>query len=115
MPVRTKRIYDLPSAEDGHRLLVMRLWPRGIRKEAVYAWRKELAPSEELRRAYLRQGQTWEVFAKAYLEEMALHGELVAELAGIARNQTVTLLCSCREESRCHRILLKGLVDALLA
>ena len=112
MHLHTKRIYDPPAPEDGYRLLVMLLWPRGIRKDKIDAWNKDLAPSEKLRRTYIRGGLAWEVYAKAYLEEMISRQEPLAEVARRAQKQTVTLLCSCQDESRCHRTLLKGLVEA---
>lgn len=112
MPLRTKRIYDPQDATDGYRLLVMRLWPRGVRKDAVDAWQKDLAPSEELRRAFVHGALPWEAFAKAYLEEMQARQELIHQLARQARDQTVTLLCSCRDEARCHRTLLRRRVES---
>ena len=63
--LKTKRIYDPASPEDGYRLLVMRRWPRGIRKDAVDAWEKEIAPSEPLRVAFLHEGMPWEEYAPA--------------------------------------------------
>ena len=111
MSLRTKRIYEKPSPDDGHRLLVMRRWPRGIRKDAVHAWQKELAPSEPLRVAFLHDGMPWEEYAPRYIQEMAPKVDLLAEVARRALEGTVTLLCWCRDESRCHRSLLRGLVE----
>ena len=72
MSIRIKRIYDPPSPGEGYRLLVMRRWPRGVRKDAVDAWQKGLAPSEALRNAYLHEDLAWDEFARAYLDEMTL-------------------------------------------
>ena len=59
MDVRTKRIYDPVASDDGERVLIMRLWPRGIRKERVSVWLKELGPVPELLRAYLDERISW--------------------------------------------------------
>ena len=113
VPLKTKRIYDAPSPEDGYRLLVMRRWPRGIRKESVDAWERELAPSEALRVAFLHEGMPWEEYARRYVEEVGPKKELLAEVAHRAQEGPVTLLCSCKDESRCHRTLLRGLVEGV--
>jgi uncharacterized protein YeaO (DUF488 family) len=110
--IRTKRIYDTPSPRDGERLLVMRYWPRGVRRGAVDAWEKELAPSVALIRAYRDGAIGWGEFARRYRSEMRRQTERIADLRTRSRRRTVTLLCSCEEESRCHRGLLKRLVEA---
>ncbi len=108
--VRTGRVYD-PSSPDGtERVLVMRYWPRGVRKDAVDRWERDLAPSAELLRAY-RDGQLgWEEFARRYRVEVGEQRELLTELSRRAQRATITLLCGCRDESRCHRTLLKEMV-----
>jgi uncharacterized protein YeaO (DUF488 family) len=118
--IRTARIYDPPSPDDGYRLLVMRFWPRGVRKDAVDAWEKELGPSAELLRAY-RAGQIdWEEFASRYRAEVGESRDLgrqagrpsaLDDLSRRARGGTVTLLCGCQDDSRCHRTLLKAIVE----
>jgi uncharacterized protein YeaO (DUF488 family) len=113
MSLRTKRIYEPPSPEDGYRLLVMRRWPRGIRKQAVDSWDKELAPSEPLRVAYRGGDMPWEEYARRYVEEVSPKRELLAQVARRAQSQPVTLLCSCVDENRCHRSLLRGLVEGI--
>ena len=113
MSLRTKRIYDSPSPEDGYRLLVMRRWPRGIRKQTVDAWERDLAPSEPLRVAYRHGDMPWEEYARRYVEEVAPKRELLTHVARRAQSQPVTLLCSCVDETRCHRSLLRGLVEGV--
>ncbi len=113
--IRTARVYDPPTPRDGHRLLVMRLWPRGVRKNAVDAWEKELAPSVELLRAFRRGDIAWGEFARRYRAEMRAQGELVDSVARLAKRRTVTLLCGCEDESRCHRTLLRELVERRMA
>ena len=114
MPIRTKRIYDPPSPDDGHRLLVMRIWPRGVGKERVDAWERALAPSRALLADLRSEAIDWATFAARYTTEMA-HGEAsVAALASLrerVRSETVTLLCWERDGTRCHRTLLKALVE----
>ena len=84
-----------------------------MRKDAIDRWEKELGPSTELLRAY-RAGQIdWAEFARRYRAEMREKPELLAELAKRAARGTVTLLCGCEEESKCHRGLLKAMVEGL--
>ncbi|MCH8848994.1 MAG: DUF488 family protein, partial [Chloroflexi bacterium] len=64
MPIRTKRIYDAPSPDDGHRLLVMRVWPRGVRKDRVDGWDRGLAPSRELLTDLRSEAIDWPAFAR---------------------------------------------------
>ena len=109
--IRTGRIYDPPSPNDGERLLVARYWPRGVKKEVVDRWEKELGPSVELLRAYRDGRIAWEEFARRYRAEMRAKPEFLAELAHRGQNATVTLLCYEEDESRCHRALLKELVE----
>jgi uncharacterized protein YeaO (DUF488 family) len=108
--VVTRRIYEPAAADDGHRVLIMRLWPRGIRKERVSVWLKELGPVPELLRAYLDDEITWEQYVPRYLAGLA-RPEAQAALAEVRRRGAtgrVTLLCGCPEEARCHRSLLKA-------
>ena len=107
----TKRIYDLPQPEDGYRLLVMRRWPRGILREAVDAWEKELGPSEVLRVAYLHRGMSWRTYAKEYHAEILKHTVLLSWLVDFGKSQNVILLCSCKNQDHCHRTLLKSVLD----
>jgi uncharacterized protein YeaO (DUF488 family) len=110
--IRTKRIYDPPSPEDGYRLLIMRLWPRGIAKASVDGWEKDLGPSREALMSFRSGKLSWEDLAARYREEMSARGDLLARYRDLGRRETVTLLCSCQDESRCHRSLLKEMLDA---
>lgn len=121
MPIKTKRWDDPREADDGFRLLVCRFRPRALPKagETWDAWEPGLGPSRELLAAYHgKTGNiTWQTYRARYLAEMrrpeakALIGEVAKR---VARGQTVTLLCSsaCVREARCHRSLLKELVEA---
>ena len=106
----TKRIYAPAAADDGHRVLIMRLWPRGIRKERVDQWLKELGPVPTLLRAFLDEEITWEQYVPRYLAglERPEAQEAVAEVRRRAREGRVTLLCGCADEQRCHRSLLRA-------
>jgi len=110
MDVATKRIYEPAAPDDSHRVLIMRLWPRGIRKERVSVWLKELGPVPELLRAYLDGTITWTQYVPRYLAGLA-RPEAQAALAEVRRRGAtgrVTLLCGCPDEARCHRSLLKA-------
>ena len=109
--VRIKRVYDPPGAEDGHRLLIMRKWPRGVRREAVDAWDKELGPSLALLAGFRQGAVPWPEYVRRYTAEMRRKPAGLRAVADRARTETVTLLCGCAEEARCHRSLLKRLVE----
>lgn len=107
MPIKMKRIYDEPAASDGVRVLVDRLWPRGITKAAaeVDVWAKEIAPSNELRKAYHADREQWGAFKKAYKAELRANGDAVdAVIASIkkTRKKTVTLLTAAKTVERSH-------------
>ena len=123
MPIKSKRWNDPPGADDGFRLLVCRYRPRGVRKEDETwdAWCQDLAPSRQLHADYYgKKGAPidWPTYRRRYLEEMASQGEYIDELASLVeQGKTVTLLCSsaCVDAERCHRALLKGLIEERLA
>jgi uncharacterized protein YeaO (DUF488 family) len=102
MTITTKRIYAPRSDADGYRVLVDRLWPRGMTKAAasVDLWLREIAPSTELRRWYGHDVARWPEFRRRYGAELSAHGELLDQLLGIARREgTVTLLFAARDET----------------
>lgn len=92
--IKTKRIYEKPLKSDGKRILVDRLWPRGLKKEdaRLDAWLKDLAPSNELRKWIHEDRLRWPEFESRYRAELNSMQESVAELAALARAGTVTLL-----------------------
>ena len=106
----TKRVYEPAAESDGARVLVMRLWPRGIRKERVSVWLKELGPVPTLLRAFLDGRITWAQYVPRYLAglERPEAQAAVAEVRRRARAGRVTLLCGCADESRCHRSRLRA-------
>ena len=119
MPIRTKRWDDLVEPDDGFRLLVCRYRPRGLAKadETWDAWEPALGPSVALHAAAYGKGVLqipWATYRVKYLTEMRQQRERIAELARrVAGGESITLLCSsaCDRESRCHRSLLKELIE----
>jgi uncharacterized protein YeaO (DUF488 family) len=101
--VRTKRVYEPRTASDGIRILVMRFWPRGIARGHVDEWNRDLAPSRELLGAFKHRGLAWNGFARRFRAELR-PGTLEALRR---RKGTLTFLCGCADESRCHRGLLR--------
>ena len=110
MPIQTKRIYDPPAPADGHRVLTMRYWPRGIRKELVDSWDRGLAPSSELLADYRTGAIDWPGFTRRYRHEMTTRPDSIEAIAALrerASGETVTVMCGCKDETHCHRALLK--------
>jgi uncharacterized protein YeaO (DUF488 family) len=100
MPFVTKRAYDAPKAADGFRVLVDRLWPRGLSKPSLKldAWMRDLAPSTELRRWFHDDMTQWAEFKKRYFQELKAHTDLVEELRRKSNAGTVTLIYAKRDE-----------------
>ncbi len=99
--VHTKRIYDEPGPSDGRRILIDRLWPRGISKEAAHIdfWAKMVAPSKELRRWYRHDPAKWDEFRDRYFAELDSNLEAVAELRAQLGPRPATLVFSSKEEN----------------
>jgi uncharacterized protein YeaO (DUF488 family) len=99
MPIRTKRVYDDPSPDDGRRILVDRLWPRGISKAdaKIDFWAKEIAPSNELRRWYQHEGHKWPEFKRRYFAELAANADAIAALRDHMGAGPVTFVFSSKE------------------
>lgn len=112
--LKTKRIYDEPSPDDGARVLVDRLWPRGVSKEAAALdeWAKELAPTDELREWYDHDPDRWEGFKERYEEELDERRDAI-ESAILDRSGTVTLLYAARDTERNNAVVLKAYADRL--
>ena len=111
--VRVKRIYEAPSRADGFRVLVDRLWPRGVSKEAAHisAWAKELAPSTELRRWFAHAPRKWPEFGRRYRRELEACASELAGLRHTARGRTVTLLYAARDAEHNHALILKAVLE----
>jgi uncharacterized protein YeaO (DUF488 family) len=104
----TQRVYERPLPNGGTRVLIMRLWPRGIRKNRVNHWFKELGPVLPLLRAFRAGTITWPQYRRRYLAGLARPAARaqVQEVRRLARAGRVTLLCGCPDAQRCHRTLL---------
>lgn len=115
--VRLKRIYEPAEPEDGYRVLVDRVWPRGLRKAdaALDEWMKELAPSRELRQWFGHDPERWEGFREAYKAELARNPEALERLLETLRNNTVTLLFSARDRARNQAVVLREVLEGELA
>jgi uncharacterized protein YeaO (DUF488 family) len=107
--IRLKRAYDEPSPEDGLRVLVERLWPRGLSKEraAVDLWIKDVAPSPELRRWFNHDPARWDEFQKRYRAELQQKKDAVEELRRKCRGGTVTFVFATRDEEHNGALVLK--------
>jgi uncharacterized protein YeaO (DUF488 family) len=92
--IKLKRAYERPAQDDGIRVLVDRLWPRGIKKAdaAIDRWMKEIAPSTALRQWFGHDPARWEEFRRRYVEELREHAEELAGLRALARRGTITLV-----------------------
>jgi len=114
MPIKIKRVYDPPEKADGTRILVDRLWPRGLSKEKVQIdeWLKEIAPSGELRKWFDHKPERWEVFQKRYREELraAEQQEQLRHLRALMRKGTVTLLFAAKDSERNNVKVLAGVL-----
>ncbi len=113
MPILTKSIYEPQVPEDGLRVLTTRYWPRGIKREKVDRYLPVLGPSRELLQAFRAAAIDWHEFRNRYPREVedpqAIEEiEMLAELATAA---TVTVMCVCKDDSHCHRRLLKQLIE----
>jgi uncharacterized protein YeaO (DUF488 family) len=110
---QVKRVYDPPTADDGWRVLVDRLWPRGVSREAARLdeWLKEIAPSDELRRWFGHDPARWPQFCERYFAELAGHAELVAALLARARDRRLTLLFGARDPERNNAVALREYLE----
>ncbi|MFF5256155.1 DUF488 domain-containing protein [Streptomyces leeuwenhoekii] len=115
MSVRVRRVYDPPEPEDGTRVLVDRLWPRGLAKDAarVDEWPKALTPSTELRRWYHAGGGSYEEFGERYAAELAAPeaAEALGRVRELLREGPVTLLTASKDTATSHAAVLARLLD----
>ena len=111
--VRLKRAYDAASPEDGLRVLVDRLWPRGLSKQKarVDIWLKDIAPSHELRKWFGHDPAKWKDFQARYRKEMKEQADGLALLRKKAKAGTVTLLFAAHDEEHNNAVVLKGVLN----
>ena len=114
--IRIKRVYDPPSADDGTRVLIDRLWPRGLTKDAAALddWPKEIAPSAELRRWYGHAPERWPEFRERYKAELASAVAQLDRLLALCGEGRVTLVFAARDAERANAVVLKEVLEARL-
>ena len=107
--IQCKRVYDRVEKSDGHRVLVDRVWPRGIKKENLQAdeWRKELSPSSELRKWFNHDPQRWAAFYQKFHAELDQQGESVESVLKGANGGTLTLLYAAKDTEHNNAVALK--------
>jgi len=111
--IQLKRVYAAPDAQDGTRVLVERLWPRGLDKQhaRVDEWLKEIAPSTELRQWFAHDTAKWTEFQTRYKAELAEKTALIAQLNQMARKGVVTLVFAAKDEQHNSAIVLKRYLE----
>ncbi len=111
--ISIKRVYEPPEESDGFRILVDRLWPRGVSKEkaGIGLWMKEVGPSDALRKWFGHDPARWDEFMKRYEKELDGKGELVGELAGKAKQGKLTLVYGAKDTEHNQAVVLKGYLE----
>lgn len=105
MPIKIKRVYEKPEAGDGKRILVDRLWPRGVKKSAIDVWIKDVAPSDELRNWFHHEVPRWSAFRSKYRKELSRNKQAVAELRKVAKGNA-TLVYGAKDETHNQAVVL---------
>ena len=107
-----KRVYEPPSSEDGMRILVDRLWPRGLRKDEarIDLWLKEIAPSTALRKWFGHNPERWEEFRRRYREELRRNIPALAELRELTAKHNVTLIFSAHDLAHNNALVLRDML-----
>lgn len=116
MEIRLKRAYEAPSKEDGYRILVDRLWPRGLSKEKLHVdlWLKEIAPSNDLRKWFGHEVSKWAEFQKRYLHELEQHPETVALFRKATQGQNkVTLVYAAKDTDHNEAVVLQSFLSGI--
>lgn len=113
MPVVVKRVYEGSGPDDGVRILVDRLWPRGVSKEKAHIdhWFQEVAPSQELREWFGHQPERWEEFKRRYFAELTAHADLLNQLRSAARAGRLTLVYAAKDETHNNAVALKDYLE----
>lgn len=108
-----KRVYDAPTKNDGYRILVDRLWPRGIKKVnlPLAEWNKEITPSTELRKWFDHKAERFAIFSEKYEAELAEKKEELNRIKSIAKKEKVTLLYAAKDPKINHAIILKNVLN----
>jgi len=112
-PVKLKRVYERPSVADGMRVLVDRMWPRGLTKHDVSAdmWLRDAAPSSELRRWYGHDARRWRQFSRKYRTELARQPAVLELIDDLRRRAPVTLIFGAHDEAHNHAVVLREVLE----
>lgn len=115
MTIRLKRVYEAPAKADGLRILVERLWPRGVTKEAAHIdhWAKDVSPSPALRAWYAHDAAKWSEFQRRYRAELAVNEAGVAALRALIGEKSATFVFAAKDEEKNSATVLKDFIEAL--
>jgi uncharacterized protein YeaO (DUF488 family) len=114
MSIKIKRVYEAPGKEDGYRILVDRLWPRGLTKEKAKLdlWLKDIAPTTELRKWFNHEPAKWQSFKKKYIQEVNQNNEQLSLLKSHLKKGNVTLVYAAKDEIHNEALVLIEMLDA---
>lgn len=114
-PIKIKRIYEAPLADDGLRILVDRLWPRGITKEhaAIDYWYKEIPPSNDLRKWFGHKEENFNKFAHLYTEELKSQEETLNKVKALSYKKPITLVYAAKDPKINHAVVLKKVIEQI--
>ncbi len=115
--IRLKRVYEPATPDDGQRVLVERLWPRGVSKQraGIDLWFKQIAPTPELRRWFAHDPAKWERFCSRYWQQLDGQGDLIQQLAAMAKQGTVTFVFAAKDLEHNSAVALKAYLEGLSA
>ncbi|HKF09276.1 MAG TPA: DUF488 domain-containing protein [Xanthobacteraceae bacterium] len=110
--IKLKRAYEAPAASDGTRILVDRLWPRGVKKAdaAIEEWMKDVAPSSALRKWFGHDPARWQEFRRRYLKELREHPDALERLRALARQGPITLVFAAHDEAHNDAVVLRDVL-----
>lgn len=113
LEIKLKRAYEAPAKNDGRRILIDRVWPRGIKKEELRldGWKKELAPSTNLRKWFGHDPERWEEFQKRYRRELDEQPDAIAELLSLCRGGPVTLVFGAKDTRHNQAVALRDYLE----
>ena len=116
MDIRLKRVYERPAKSDGVRVLVDRIWPRGVRREdaELDEWLKDVAPSNELRKWFNHDPERWDGFAEKYRRELVEHAEPVKRLVELTKKGRLTLVFGASDTDHNNAVVLKNYLQEIL-
>ena len=114
MPLKLKRIYETAETKDGTRVLVDRIWPRGVSKESAKLdlWLKEIAPSRELRKWFGHEPKKWSAFRTRYFHELDANPDSVKTIRKLAKGKTLTLLYAAHDTEHNNAVALKEYLES---